>query len=160
MWSNLNKLLFYVYGCFACMYFFHVPHVGGAHGSQIPRTRVRDGCEPPCGCWDLGLGEHSSCWGIAPAPNIANFKRSPDVPKSLDYKLLWMYKGQITSFQRIILPSKLHSLFQKRKIKSKQMNKHAKAKGIPAGKRPNIAAPMASNWSLEYSVLGARELGF
>jgi hypothetical protein len=71
-----------------------------------------------------------------------------------------MYKGQITSFQRIILPSKLHSLFQKRKIKSKQMNKHTKAKGIPAGKRPNIAAPMASNWSLEYSVLGARELGF
>ena len=24
-------------------------------GIRIPETRVTDGCEPPCGCWELNL---------------------------------------------------------------------------------------------------------
>jgi hypothetical protein len=32
-----------------------VHHVlSGAFGSRV--TEVMDGCEPPCGCWELNLG--------------------------------------------------------------------------------------------------------
>jgi len=43
--------LFYVYGCFICMYIC-TPE----KGIRFHRTTVIDGCEPPCGCWELNLG--------------------------------------------------------------------------------------------------------
>lgn len=37
--------------------------LGVQRGHRFPGTRVTDGCEPPCGCWELNpdpLEEHLS----------------------------------------------------------------------------------------------------
>ena len=48
-------LVFYLY---VCLYTMCMP---GAHrdqksSSNIPGTGVKDGCDPPCGCWDFNSG--------------------------------------------------------------------------------------------------------
>lgn len=37
----------------------HAVPVKARRGHSIPETRVTDGCEPLCGCWELNLGAAS-----------------------------------------------------------------------------------------------------
>jgi len=46
-------VLFYLYSCFACIH-AGVPVVS-------PRTRVTDGYEPLCVCWELNLSPLQDC---------------------------------------------------------------------------------------------------
>jgi len=45
-----NFGLFYVYGCFACIYVYLSYVRGGQKRVRAPGLGVTDGCELPCGC--------------------------------------------------------------------------------------------------------------
>lgn len=54
-WIILHAWVFYVYASMNA-YCVQAWHLGVGRGDQIPGTGVRDGCEPPRGCWGQDLG--------------------------------------------------------------------------------------------------------
>lgn len=52
-------ILFYACKCFACIYDVHHMHVWYLQNSEdveFSEIGVMDGCESPCGCWELNPG--------------------------------------------------------------------------------------------------------
>ena len=53
---TLMFILFYMYGCFACMYVCTVWVQRSEEEVGSSGTGVTDGCELPCGCWEPNSG--------------------------------------------------------------------------------------------------------
>jgi len=45
---KINLLMYFICGCFVCTYI-----CAPEEGIRPHRTTIIDGCEPPCGCWEL-----------------------------------------------------------------------------------------------------------
>jgi hypothetical protein len=61
-------ILLYMYECFACVHIHEIRVClkRSEEDRRAPGTGVTDGCEPPCGCWELNSGPLDH-WAISPA---------------------------------------------------------------------------------------------
>ena len=80
---KIYLFLFYVYECFpACMSVYHIPAQCPGRpeeGIRSPGTGAVDGCELPCGCWELNVGPlqgqpQLSYWTNSAVPTLFCFK--------------------------------------------------------------------------------------
>ena len=68
----LNSFYVCEYLC-ACLYVYH-GHTVPAEGVSSPGTEVMDGCEPPCGCWELNLVPLQDRWVLLTSCHLSSLQ--------------------------------------------------------------------------------------